>query len=157
MKIVIPKVVIAVSMADYSPVLEGQNLHVWVNPPMAKIQAYNDLVADLQAKELDAAKQVFASGKKSDAAKKNETQLSKLFSQLLRWTAFKKDRIKAAVGTDPKVLEWYADVWSQGPEGTHWTLDELQTLEAEDNAFVGWMITQYWNARSEHIERKKKV
>ena len=61
-------------------------------------------------------------------------------------------------GVSLALLEWYAEAWSQSPdEKSHWTAQELRTLEQEDPTFLSWMIAQTWKARAEHMERKKKV
>ncbi len=55
-----------------------------------------------------------------------------------------------------RLNNWYCVLWSQGPEPTHWTVAELHELEEKDPAFLEWMINETWNARREHVDRKKK-
>lgn len=154
MKINIPKVIVQVDMVSYAPELDGQLLHVWVNPPMEKLSKYNDLVADLQAQELQNAEQILFP---PSVVVANEVKgpIAGAFAQMKHWVASKKE--KPADGLAQELLEWYAEIWSQGPEETHWTLDELRALEAQDPTFLSWMISQTWKARGEHIERKKKA
>jgi len=57
---------------------------------------------------------------------------------------------------DP-LLAWYVDLWSQGPEPTHWTMEEAQEIQQQDPAFLSWMIGATWEARKAHMDRKKKV
>ena len=54
------------------------------------------------------------------------------------------------------LLNWYAVVWSQGAEDTRWTGDELRKLEERDPALVGWMISETWRVRKEHLDHTKK-
>ncbi len=154
MKIIIPKVVVPVSMADYSPKLEGKFFYVWVNPPKRKLQTYDELVTSLQSEELKAAQQALFPEKES-GQKEDSSSLLKNFGWVGRWLALK--RRQNPNGVDPKILEWYAEIWNQCPADMGWTVEELQTIEAEDPAFLSWMITATWRTRTEHIERKKKV
>ena len=56
-----------------------------------------------------------------------------------------------------ELMEWYAALWSHGPEETHWTAAELTALEEQDSALLGWMISQTWDQRKEHTDRRKKA
>lgn len=65
----------------------------------------------------------------------------------------------AGVGDEERnraLLAWYAVLWSQGPEPTHWTTDELLELERDDPALLSYLIRETWAARGEHVGRKKK-
>ena len=150
MKIVIPKIVVQVDMADYAPELQGQYLHVWVNPPMRVLETYRRLLTDLQANELASAQAALEAP--VDEAR---SPLWKAFDQAKLWLKAKKE--ENATGVDPKLLGWYAEFWSHGPVDARWTLDELQALEQDDPSFLSWMIGQTWKARAEHLERKKKI
>jgi hypothetical protein len=152
MKINIPKVIMQVSLAEYAPELQGSYLHVWVNMPMQMLKTYNDLVTDLQARELESAKRMLEMPAQDTA----RSPLWKAFDQAAHWVSRKKAEDKTE-GVQPAMLAWYANLWSQGPEDTQWTVDELHTLEQADPAFLSWMITRTWQARAEHMEQKKKV
>ena len=52
---------------------------------------------------------------------------------------------------------WYAAIWSEGAEDTRWTVEELRELEQRDPALFGWMISETWKARRDHVDRKKKA
>ena len=54
------------------------------------------------------------------------------------------------------MLNWYAEIWSQGREDTRWTLDELKELDKENVAFLRWMISATWVKIEEHRTYKKK-
>lgn len=153
MKINIPKVVVPVELSGYAPELAGQQLQVWVNPPQDKLNEYNGLVTDLQQQELAAAKQVLLP--EADLAEKESRSiLRKTFDDLARMLKIRKS--EKPQGLDVRMLAWYAEIWSQGPQDTQWTVDELRTLEQKDPAFLSWMISQTWQARVAHVERKKK-
>lgn len=62
--------------------------------------------------------------------------------------------VKSSAGDD--LNAWYAVIWSQGDEGTHWTVEEILSLQEQDPAFLAWMIRETWDRRSEHIAKKKK-
>jgi hypothetical protein len=151
MKITIPKVILSVDMVEYSPELAGKYLHVWVNPPKDKLQEYDDLVTALQARELETAqRKLFPEGEE-----KEESGLLRSFHVLTHWLKIKRE--EKAEGIDEKLLRWYAEIWSQGPEDARWTVEELRTLESQDPAFLSWMISHTWATRTEHLQRKKKV
>ena len=153
MKINIPKIILPVSMTDYAPELDGQFLQVWVNPPKSKLQEYDDLVTELQARELESARTTLFP---ADETKEAESSgLLKTFEMLKHWLHIKAQ--KKPVGIDEKLLCWYAEMWSQGSEETRWTVAELRLLEDQDPAFLSWMIRKTWETRADHIQRKKKV
>jgi hypothetical protein len=152
MKINIPKVIVPVPMEEYAPELKGKTLCVWVNPSMQELQTYNDLVSDLQARELESAKQML----EMPATSETGSPLWRAYDQAAHWVSRKKT--EKTEGVDRGMLAWYAMLWSQSPDdNTHWTVDELRAVEAKDPSFLSWMITRTWQARAEHMERKKKV
>lgn len=152
MKINIPKVIVPVSMAEYAPELAGKALQVWVNPPKQLLQAYDDLLTSLQASELESARKML----EMPAQEEKRSPLWKAFDQAAHWVQRKKETKQE--GVSQALLEWYANLWSQGHDAeTHWTVEELRTLEQEDPTFLSWMIAQTWQARKAHMELKKKV
>jgi len=112
----------------------------------------------LQTKELEAARQTLLP-ETADASKapNGKTPLMRTFDQLSHWLTVKKNSSEKADEIDQQLLDWYAEIWSQGPPDTAWTVDELRTLESQDPAFLSWMIAQTWKTRAEHIEHKKKA
>ena len=153
MKIVIPKVIVQVAMSEYAPELEGKFLSVWVNPSMEKMQGYFDLVNEMQAAELEKARDALIEKPQEPPA--NQTILQRTFDQLTKWIGLK--RTQKDEGIDLRLLKWYVEMWSQGPEESRWSIDELKELEQQDPTFLSWMISQTWQARTAHIERKKKA
>lgn len=151
MKIKIPKIVVPVDFGAYAPELAGNQLQVWVNPPMQFLQEYNDLVAELQMQELESARQMFEAPK----ADEKPTTLEKTFDQAENWLKLKQTA--KPKGLDPRFFDWYAKLWSQSAHADdHWTAEELRTLEENDPTLLSWMITQTWTARAVHAELKKK-
>jgi hypothetical protein len=151
-KIEIPKVVIPVDLGGYAAELAGKQLYVWVNPSMSKLKEYEDLRTDLQQQELTAAQQVLMPEQKP--AEKGAGVLKKTFEEVGRLLSLRK--ADKPQGVHVKMLAWYAEIWSQGPAEMHWTVAELQELEARDPAFLGWMISKTWQTRLAHVEHKKK-
>ncbi len=155
MKIEIPKVVLAAPMGEYAPELQGKNLYVWVNPPRERLQAYDELVTSLQERELEKARETLAPDEPKDAKGTEDKGLGRVFEQVKRMLSVKR---QTSDGIDVKLLQWYAEIWSQGIDAdTHWSVDELRELEERDPSFLSWMIAKTWETRNEHLARKKKV
>ena len=155
MKIRIPKVALAVDLAEYAAELAGKCLYVWVNPPKTKLQEYDDLVTMLQSRELDAARKTLLPESQPSAISEQRSVLARTFDQMFHWLRVKRET--KSDGIDARLLEWYAEIWSQGPQDTQWTVEELRTLEEQDPSFLSWMIARTWSKRTEHVERKKKA
>ena len=153
MKFEIPKVIVPVDFGGYAAELRGKFLQVWVNPPQDVLNTYNHLVTELQQSELAEAKKTLLP--ESEPAEKEAGPLSKTFAQLTRWLNIKKEA--KPQGVNPRLLEWYAVLWSQGAEDTQWTRAELEMLEFKDPALLSWMISQTWQTRVRHVEQKKKA
>ena len=157
MKITIPKVITAIPLSEYAPgthELDGKFLHVWVNPPREKLQAYNALILELETKEVENARQALFPEEPA-GQKETPSALQRAYDLIRRVLSQKKTQM--AEGIEPQLLNWYIEIWSQGPEITHWTIEELRILEAQDPAFLTWMIARTWQARDEHIQSKKKA
>lgn len=152
MKINIPKVIVPVELNGYAAELAGQFLQVWVNPPQEKLKAYDALVTDLQQQELTRARKILLP--EQEPARKKASVFAPIFAQVEHWLKVKKE--EKPQGLDTKMLEWYAEIWSQGPQDSQWSVEELRTLEAQDPTFLSWMIAQTWKTRTAHIENKKK-
>jgi hypothetical protein len=152
MKITIPKIILPVEMTDYSPELAGKFLFVWVNPPREMLAQYDELVNELQTKELENARRTLFP---AEQPKAESSGLQQTFDTLKHWLHIKAET--KPEGIDEKLLRWYAEVWSQGPEDSRWTVAELRELEMQDPAFLSWMIAETWQTRNEHVQRKKKV
>lgn len=81
--------------------------------------------------------------------------LRKAFELMQHWLRIKKEQ--PTEGIDHRLLTWFIEIWNHGPAESRWDVDELLELEAQDPSFLSWMIAQTWQARAEHIERKKKT
>lgn len=56
-----------------------------------------------------------------------------------------------------KTFAWYAKIFSKGEDtASRWTENELMELREKDPAFWVWMLRVYWDARGEHLAKKKK-
>jgi hypothetical protein len=118
---------------------------------MKFLQEYTNMLTELQSRELESARQVF-----EKPADDKRTSVQRAFEQVAGWLSIKK--AEKPEGLNLKMLDWYAKVWSQGHDAeTHWTVDELQTLEQNDPALLSWMISATWQTRQAHMEQKKKV
>lgn len=126
MKINIPKVIAKVDYGEYASEMTGQYLHVWLNPPLEVLREHDEIMR----------------GDKSNG----EGQAAKSKEEIEKDIQERENQMK----------EWYAKIWSQGPEGTHWTAEELRELESKDPTLLTWMINSTWQKRSEHLARKKK-
>lgn len=153
MQIEIPKVVVPVPMRGYHEALEGKFLHVWVNPPMAKLDEYQALVTAMQARELESAKATLFP--EADKDLPEASPMKQAFERAVEWVRVKTGRKSETYNRD--LLAWYIEVWNQGPAETRWSMDEIRQIEQADPAFLAWMISQTWQARTAHIEQKKKV
>jgi hypothetical protein len=59
-------------------------------------------------------------------------------------------------GDDTKAFAWYAKVFSQDEDvSTHWTAAELEAARETDPSFWGWLVRAFWDARGEHVSKKK--
>lgn len=154
MKINIPKGVVAIELSEYLPEMAGQKLFIWVNPPLEKLHAYNALVLDMESESIEQARTTLFPDKPADETGKLSA-LQKVHAIANRFIVAKK--LRKPDSLDQRLLDWYAEIWSQGPAGTGWTAEELRIVEANDPAFLSWAITRTWQARAEHIDRKKKA
>jgi hypothetical protein len=133
MKINIPRVVVPVDMSEYAPELAGQYLHVWVNPPLEMLGNHLTL----------AARASLAPARPHPTPPPTPPHVE-------------ENNMERGVSGEDELLKWYVEVWNQGPEPTHWTLEEVRELQAQDPAFLVWMIQATTEARKAHLDRKKK-
>lgn len=143
MKINLPKTVRVLELQGYDPenaALTGVGIHVWVDPPRAVLQEY------------DRINRQFASllQKSGDKPVKKTT----LLDLLARRKAL--SRQPAVEAYHQALYAWYARMWSQGPEGTHWNVSELSTISAENPAFWEWLERSTWLLIEEHRGTIKK-
>lgn len=147
MKIEIPKVIMAVDIEDYAAELKGKKLHCWLNPPLKVLAEYSLIQTEMYHEEFE---KNIERGKKAEGKKALEAAQDN-FREMLE-----QKREEPIERMDPKRLEWFVQVFSQGPQDSHWTLEELIVLEEEDPGFLEWMIRTYWQKRQQHLSDKKK-
>lgn len=149
MHIALPKTTRFLHFLDYDPeqpALSGVGIQVWVDPPNAVIQDYhriNRQLADLL--NLTAG---------TPAAPKTAPIWTRLLSLL---DARRKLAHTAPLAAYHRALfAWYAALWSQGPEGTHWTADELAVIYEDNPAFWKWLTATSWVMINVHWDEAKK-
>lgn len=143
MKITLPKTVRLLALQEYDPEnteLAGVVIHVWVDPPRAVAQEYDRINSQFAA----LLKQ--ATGKPGKKA---------TFWELLaaRRKLAHKPPTKAY---REAIFTWYARMWSQGPDGTHWEARELRDIDEHNPAFLEWLERGTWALIERHRSEIKK-
>ena len=73
------------------------------------------------------------------------------------------DALMEAVGAGEfsRLFQWLSEIWSQGPEESHWTVEEIRQLFEEsqesDPALFIWLYQRTLESITEHREVRKKV
>jgi hypothetical protein len=137
MKLNIPPTLQPLDLGDWNLEAKGQVIHIWVDPPqdvLRKRDAFRREYIDFMAGLLQ--KPEVPAGKIKLAAKAVwEKKLQEKKQHLERIEEFIKS-------WNPKVHTWYAELWSHGPEGTHWTVDELDVLRLDNPNLLNWLIAR---------------
>ncbi|NSW52209.1 MAG: hypothetical protein HPY85_06870 [Anaerolineae bacterium] len=110
MRLEIPKIVEPLRLAEYNEAFGDAVVLVWVNPGKALLNAHDRHVVELQSKA-----EVLTGLLKN--AKHNEEFIQKVLGE-----------INSLNDGQMIVL---AALWSQGPEETRWTVEEIRTLILE--------------------------
>lgn len=139
MKFNIPKVLKPIFMREYAPEYgdgPGSVVWAWVNPPRAKLEELDTLLAETAT----VTRLAMAKGPKTDLSDKDA-----LAARLIELS----QQVKA----------WYAENWSQGEPETHWTAEEIQAIAELDSdpALWPWLSAMTRTLIGEHRDRKKKV
>jgi len=70
------------------------------------------------------------------------------------------NEILSGKATDERVGAWFSEIWSQGPDDTHFTQDEVITLAhscAEyEPGLWNWLVSETSKLLAEHYSAKKK-
>ena len=133
MKIELPKITRAMALGDYAPEMVGVEIVVWVNPPRAFLAEF------FEASEAAGALQqeIVAAGPERDA-----------------------DFVEKAKVSATRVYGWWAEEWSQGPEGTQWTAGEIEALVEHsrdtDPGLWTFLMNRTWTLIREHREIARK-
>ena len=148
----IPKLIVPLDLSGYSPELAGEFIQVWVDPPRRLRQEYDELLLEVQAEEVRRVQADLVPAPASSGVSTFENFLQKAQSLL----GARKKGIERGEATDLRILKWYVHLWSQGPEGSALSLVEVQNIENENPAFLGWLIQETWRMIHENQVRLKK-
>lgn len=138
MKILVPPIVRPVDLAAYAPEIKRDDggavlVYVWVNPPVRVLDEYDAIRAEIDT---------------------NSAALAESASDAER-VAQVGQRISA---TGQRLADWYSRLWSQGPDGTHWTAADVRDLGTSDTdpALYPWLRNESWRLIREHRELSRK-
>jgi hypothetical protein len=69
------------------------------------------------------------------------------------------EQVLTRKASDEEIFGWYAEVWSQGPEGTHWSVEEVRELwessRDTDPRLWAWLVARTSELIREHRVKKK--
>lgn len=140
MKLKIPKVLKVIDLGDYAPELTGQIVQVWVNPPREVKRQYNDATAKHFA-DVSAIRRPTPEEIEQGVEDHSEADYQAL-----------------KVALNRTQLAWWAHIFSQGNNAeNHWTGEELEALDVQDPAFLGWLIVRADKLMQDHQQNQKKV
>jgi hypothetical protein len=118
LKFPLPRIVRPLRLGDFLAELGDVQVLVWVNPP-ADLRQQRWALLEEYNKTVNAYQEL--------AEKKRDEK---------KYTAWKAEWAK-------RWKAWFAEIWSQGVDlESHWTLAEVEDLEAQAPALVEWLIRQ---------------
>lgn len=153
MKLQIQKAITAIPLSEYAEEYKNAgdpHLHVWVNIPRELLQkrdeldgeyfrlmAENDILrAEFREKLKELDEQQTEGKRKPNATQKERTRVASEYKE-------KQDALQTEIEAyTRRNYAWFVELWSQGPEDTRWTVDELLELQEHDHLLVGWMADQ---------------
>jgi hypothetical protein len=120
-----------IDLGEWNPTAKGQIIYVWVDPPLdvlqerkAYSQDYNNYIANLAKTLKKPAKEKSA---RLEAGRQELQESQEQLDKFLKsWNL--------------RVCAWYARLWSQGPEGTHWTAEELAGMAQQNPKLLAWLL-----------------
>lgn len=119
MKFKIPKILRPLRLSEYAPEFgEEAVIQVWVNPPRDALNEHTALALASQA----ATKRFQEAMKRLQEAEKNKVE--NLEDLITAGTEASKEM--AEIGK--KLLAWFSTLWSQGPEETRWSMEDVTAL-----------------------------
>jgi hypothetical protein len=140
-KILAEKIVAPLDLGEYHAQFSGQELQVLVNPPRAVREKYADIRQEVETVRQELLAEV--KSKKPATAerrKERETQSARLLKE------------QAA---------WLSEIWSQGPEDTRMTAEEVERLRSESREtnprLFAWLISQTIRMMAEHLGTVKNA
>lgn len=146
MNIEIKKIIRPLDLREYAAEMEIE-IEVWVNPPRGMLIEYDGLVE--AAKNLTTEHTDATEGKREE--EKEEISVGIDPTEIAR-------RLEEIGGAQ---MELIARLWSQGPEETRWTVEELRELVEKsmdtDPGLWRWLVRKTFRMISEHRAGQKKV
>jgi len=150
MKLTIPKTVRFLPLQDYdleNADLAGVGIFVWVDPPRSVLAEFDRLNGEY-ATALDSLVKKVTAGTKQQPKPRLQGWLDLVFGR--------KSKDFKPVTYRRSLYTWYARLWSQGPEETHWTAAELESVEEHNPLFLEWLCRRSWVLVEEHRASVKK-
>lgn len=142
MRFDLPKTVRPIALQDYDPGAErlaGVEIMVWVDPPREWFERYYRIHREYSQAIL-----------KDTAALKKSRPLTMLNIFLRKAPDDTVQRYRKALH------DMFASLWSQGPDGTHWTAEEIDRMDDHNPAFTDWLYRRSWELIEEHKSAVKK-
>lgn len=161
-KIKLPRAVRPVDLGAYSPEMrealeqaknEGRSdkpLYMWVNPTSSKLRLFSALRTRIDENSrmlAENAEYLKQSDRPADA-----------MEGLPHPPALIRKNVE---DVERQVHVWWADIWSQGPSGTHWTPEEVKEFSDQctekDPGFWEWIHRECWRMVADYRARAKKA
>ena len=161
MKLEVQPIVRELDLGGYAPVYAGKMVYVWVNAPAAFLRERDLLVVEYgrqlrevtrlrQAREADASNKFLIRlpflGKRP-AGEATPVEAVRTVDRFNRWVA---------QTFLPRIDAWFADLLSHGPEDTHWTAEELDTIYEQDSILLEWIKRRSLELVQDYAAEKKR-
>jgi hypothetical protein len=140
MEIKIPKITAPLDLGDYNQAMAGTLVHVWINPP-----------SEVRIRFSPISERGLAL-----VAEQGQLHPDKNAKDKVKAEALEKELGELLEAQDV----WLSEIWSQGPEGTHFSAGEVKKLRTEtantDPRLFGWMVGSSIRLIGEHAGALKK-
>jgi hypothetical protein len=137
-KILAERIVEPLDLGEYHAQFAGQMLQVWVNPPLATRQRYAGIRREAEEIRKEVAEEV----------KAPSTALPPV-------APLRADRDERAGRLLTEQAAWLSEIWSQGPEDTRMTAEEVERLRSESQEtnprLFAWLISRTIHMMAEHL------
>ena len=156
MKIELTPTLQTIDLGGWNPAAQGQLIYVWVDPRRdllrersAYSQEYASFLAGLRIPPPDEPIEETKKETKQEKALRLEQERLELAGRQERLDEFLKT-------WNVRVYAWYAELWSQGPQGTTWTVEELAELDQTNPKLLAWLIGRSKELLDEYRGAEKK-